>query len=244
MNFDSHCILQGIRKDQDVVAVNLNSQKVKYFRIDAAQFLDTLAFQQASLDSLCKKLMKQLKTTGGEVTLLRQSELFWDGEHFNSELFELSSGKGIFCYDFVTSLEQMMNYKGLPPIEKFFNSLTMTSVTPEQYEVALKVFDKAGCDTLGSYCIYYGRLDVLWLAEYFLNFFDTCLAGFHVSPCYYVSAPQYALSCCLKKTSTPIQTITSMEQHDFLQQAKRGGFTVALQRLATTPIARHILNSE
>ena len=58
----------------------------------------------------------------------------------------------------------------LPSIDKFYSKLNDSGITEDDYSQALKVWEKFKCKNIRDYCDFYGRTDVLLLADVFENF--------------------------------------------------------------------------
>ena len=83
---------------------------------------------------------------------------------------QLSFIQGIFPYEYVHSFEQMRQTPRLPEQADFFSTVANSGVNDRDYEHACSVFTKFGCKNLLEYCELYCKLDVLLLAECFLQF--------------------------------------------------------------------------
>ena len=130
-----------------------NKTYSKYFEL---RFLDSLRFMQSSLDNLTRNLSAHPHL----------DEVFTDNE--------LLRCKGIFPYEYLNSFDVLKEPK-LPPIESFYSSLRLESVSEEEYSHANHVFDYYKCETLKDYLILYLKTDVLHLADVFEEFRNTCL---------------------------------------------------------------------
>lgn len=164
-------------------------------------FLDSNAFLNASLSDLMKDL---LKTESHPFKIMDQMNLYPEG----SEVKELLLRKGIFPYDFCTSLEKLKETKEIPPIKEFYSNLTKSTVSEEEHELAKQVYDKLKCSSLLSYCekycagkiiiknmmdifnlIFIFAVDTAQLAEVFTFFRNVTMHEFKLDPCNYLSTP-------------------------------------------------------
>lgn len=83
------------------------------------------------------------------VPITEKKDLKFTKAHFQKN-FDLMSAKGIFPYDYITSIEKFKE-TSLPPIEAFYNALTNFHITEEQYKDAQNVWKKTNCETLKDY---------------------------------------------------------------------------------------------
>jgi len=81
-----------------------------------------------------------------------------------NEKINLLSRKGIFCYDYLTSLD-VMNDTKLPSQDKFYNKLTKEKLSDVDYAYAKKVWEVFECKTFKDYHDLYLITDVLLLAD-------------------------------------------------------------------------------
>ena len=66
------------------------------------------------------------------------------------ENYELVCQKGFHPYEWVDGLDKL-NYKGLPPREAFYSRLKRETITQEEYEYALYVYEKLRCQSFLDY---------------------------------------------------------------------------------------------
>ena len=105
--------------------------------------------------------------------------------------------KGVYPYDYVTSIEKLQETK-LPPKEALYSILYNEEISDEDYQHALNVWNTFNCQTLQDYHDLYLKSDVLLLADVFENFRKTCLKYYKLDPCQYYTAPGLAWDACLK----------------------------------------------
>ena len=173
------------------------------------RFIDSFKFLQTSLSNLVsnlqpsdfKNLQKNLKT--------------------NSSLL---TRKGVYPYDYVTSIEKLQETK-LPPKEAFYSKLLNEEILDEDYQHALNVWNTFDCQTLQDYHDLYLKSDVLLLADVFENFRKTCLKYYKLDPCHYYTAPGLAWDACLKLTKQELQLLTDYDMLMMFEKGIRGGIS-------------------
>lgn len=133
-------------------------------------------------------------------------------------------------------MSQLKEEKELPPIESFFNSLSDSHISPEDYEHAQQVFETFECSNVMEYYRLYMKLDVALLAEVFFAFRDAMRKHFKLDPCHFLSLPSYGFNCMLLMTDVEIEPILDHEMLSFIAPNIRGGFSFVNTRKAT---ARH-----
>ena len=80
--------------------------------------------------------------------------------------------KGVYPYDYVTSIEKLKETK-LPPKEAFYSKLLNEEIADEDYQHAHNVWNTFNCGTIQDYHDLYLKSDVLLLADVFENFSNT-----------------------------------------------------------------------
>ena len=118
------------------------------------RFLDSYRFTLKSLSDIAKSTY--------DFPILKQE--------FNDNI-SLLKQKGFYPYEYIDSIERLKE-KQLPPIDKFYSTLTQKTMTDEEYEHAQKVWKGFECESLLDYHNLYLKTDVLILADVFEQFRD------------------------------------------------------------------------
>ena len=136
----------------------------------------------------------------------------------------LLTRKGVYPYDYVTSIKQLKETK-LPPKEAFYSKLTNEEIKDEDYLHANNVWNTFNCQTIQDYHDLYLKSDVLLLADVFENFRKTCLKHYKLDPCHYYTAPGLAWDACLKLTKQELQLLTDYDMLMMFEKGIRGGIS-------------------
>ena len=180
------------------------------------RFIDSFKFLQTSLSNLVSNL---------------QSTDFSNLQKTIKTHSSLLTRKGVYPYDYVTSIKQLKETK-LPPKEAFYSKLTNEEITDEDYLHANNVWNTFNCQTLHDYHNLYLKSDVLLLADVFENFRKTCLKYYELDPCHYYTAPGLAWDACLKLTKQELQLLTDYDMLMMFEKGIRGGITHISKRYA------------
>ena len=184
-----------------------------YFEI---RFIDSYKFQQTSLEKLVKN--QEFKDL---VNLKREFK-----QH--SELFKR---KGVYPYDYVSSLDKLSETQ-LPPKEEFYSKLKNEHISEEDYNHAIRVWDEFNCKTIRDYHDLYLKSDVMLLADVFENFRKTCMKHYNLDPAYYYTSPGLAWDACLKTTGQQLQLLDDYDMLMMFERGIRGGITHISKRYA------------
>ena len=224
--YDAHLIIEElaacIEGPLSVIGQNMETyisinKKVENTKIEFV-FIDSFRFINTSLDKMGHILNNSSKK------ILRT--------HFpDDEDFQLICQKEVFPYDYVDSLEKLEE-KHLPDKKHFYNKLTDSEISDENYERAQKVFRHFKCKNLGEYADLYLKIDVLLLADIFENFRDTLMATHTLDPAHFVSLPSYTWDCCLRYTGVELELLTDVDMLMFFERAVRGGMSQVSKRHA------------
>jgi hypothetical protein len=227
--YDSHFILSNLGHDDRIIkiaALPSNSQKLKTFRINSFVFVDTLNFLQGSLDKLVQDLGYD-----HDFSILDQSKLY---EQHNLNLKKLLLKKGVYPYEFATSLEILQNTTSIPPQTNFYSSIKNESVSSDDYKHATLVFSKFKCKNMLEYTNLYCQLDTFLLAEAFIAFRTEIFNEIGLDCARYISLPQLAYDSMLLLTDVTIQLIVNEDQYLFVESGIRGGLSFIAQRYCET----------
>ena len=136
--------------------------------------------------------------------------------------------KGVFPYEYINSHERFKETK-LPPIEEF-NTVLKGKCTQEKYEHAQIIWKEFKCKNLGEFNDIYLRTDVLLLADVWNEFREMSMKHYKLDPSHYISAASFSWDAMLKHTGIKMELFTDMSMHNYAEQAKRGGITMASRR--------------
>lgn len=163
--YDGHFIMEALGKTKNVTkieALPYNTEKFRTIQINSFVFLDSLSFLNASLNELMCDLVKN---KNHKFKILRQQKLY----RTISEK-KLLLRKGVFPYEFVTSIEKLKKTCKIPKKDQFFSKLTNSNISDSDYFHAKKVFKKFKCQDMLDYTELYCKLDVGILAEVVCQF--------------------------------------------------------------------------
>ena len=242
--YDSHLIMQHLGKlDVEITCIPNNMEKYVSFTIaDRYQskqsdeppakrakvsrslnlrFIDSLAFMNASLDSL----VKNLKSSGAENFIHLNRE-------FDSPVArELLTKKGSYPYDYMNSFERFEETQ-LPPQAAFYSKLKEQELSDEDYEHAMAIWSSFGLRSMGQYHDLYLKTDVVLLSDVFENFRSTCLSNYELDPAHYFTAPGLSWDACLKKSGVKLELLTDPDMHMMFEKGIRGGISTITHRHA------------
>ena len=180
------------------------------------RFLDSFKFLQTSLANLVSNL---------------SPDDFHNTKHVFKSNISLLTRKGVYPYDFVSSLDKLSETQ-LPPKEEFYSKLNDEDISDEDYHHAIKVWNTFGCKTIKDYHDLYLKSDVLILADVFENFRSTCLKHYKLDPAHYYTSPGLAWDACLKTTGQKLQLLHDYDMLMMIERGIRGGITHISKRYA------------
>ena len=181
----------------------------------------------------CSKSVKEAMNCDIDFTLKGMDEGYNNlptESNSNTQNFELLR-KGVYPYEYVDSFERF-NETQLPPIDKFYSSLTDESIKQKDYEHAQKVWKEFNCKTLGDYHDLYLKSDVTLLADVFQTFRKTCMKSYKLDPLHYYTSPGLSWDALLKYTKIDLELLTDMDMHLFIEKGMRGGISMVSKRHA------------
>ena len=184
-----------------------------YFEI---RFIDSFKFLQTSLANLVGNL---------------QPDDFHNTKEIFRENVELLTRKGVFPYDYVSSMEKISETQ-LPPKEEFYSKLNDEDITDDDYQHAINVWNTFKCKTIRDYHDLYLKSDVLLLSDVFENFRKTCLKHYNLDPAHYYTSPGLAWDACLKETGQELQLLHDYDMLMMFERGIRGGISHISKRYA------------
>ena len=180
------------------------------------RFIDSFKFLQTSLANLVGNL---------------QPDDFHNTKEIFKENIDLLTRKGVYPYDYVSSIEKLAETQ-LPPKEEFYSKLNDENITDDDYQHAIKVWNTFKCQTIKDYHDLYLKSDVLLLADVFENFRSTCLKHYNLDPAHYFTSPGLAWDACLKETGQELELLHDYDMLMMFEKGIRGGITHISKRRA------------
>ena len=232
-SYDSHFLIQALKNDERITKISalpLNSEKFRTIQINSYHFVDSLSFLNASLHELTTDLVEEKRIKKQEFNILRQMELCATRGSSRRKQQALLLRKGVFPYEYVSSLETLLDTDDLPEQDQFFSKLTNSSVSDDDYAHAQKVYRTFNCAGMKDYCELYCATDTALLAEIILQFREDMYTMFGLDCCHYISLPQMAFDVMLKTTKVKIEKISDPDMLMFFEQNIRGGVSFINQR--------------
>lgn len=232
-NYDAHFFISALAKnipgqisvipctDQQYISFTKtvpSNRTDKFAKFIQLRFIDSFRFMTSSLDYLSSLLPSCDKN------VLRSQY-----KHLTEEQMQLLQRKGVFCYDYIDSWSKL-DETSLPSKEQFYNNLTESHISDEDYQFANKVWNEFNIKTLGEYSDLYMKTDILLLADVFEHFRETCYSIYKLDPAHYYTAPGLSFDAMLKYTQVRIELLTDVDMLLFVERGIRGGISQCSKR--------------
>ncbi|KAF4517455.1 hypothetical protein B566_EDAN004493 [Ephemera danica] len=164
---------------------------------------------------------------------------------FGVENLDLLRRKGVFCYDYVTSLAKLEEIS-LPPIEQVHNKLYEQECSESDYQHAMKVWERFGCKTIRECSIIYETLDVCILHDVYQAFRGGCLDTYNSDPCWNFTSPGLASHAALHHTQVKLDLLEDHEMLFMVEKAIKGVVAQVVKRKveASNPYLRSEMQNQ
>lgn len=219
--YDSHFIFKKITSHlaKKMSIIPNNSEKFTSFSIDNIKFIDSYLFLPAKLSNL----IENLKHSNFNFPIF--NSYFCNYEKNRPLLLR----KGVFPYNYFDSFEKLKT-ENLPPKEQFFDNLTKSNITREDYKHACHVYKKFKCSTFKDYLKLYLDCDVVLLADIFENFRKLSLNYFQLDPVHFLTTPNLTWYAGLKMTGITLHLLTDVDMYLTIESGMRGGICQVSKR--------------
>jgi hypothetical protein len=211
--YDSHHIILSLNKliNTSIYIIPINIEKYTTFSFKSLYFKDSFQFLPCSLDRLVTNLVK---ADINAFDVLSHT--------FPKHLCPLLLRKGIYPYNFVKTFESF-NEEKLPSIDHFYNNLSDESLSQDDYDHAVNVWNKFNIKNMGEYHDLYVTTDTILLSIVFEKFRNLTLKERGLDPASYISNPGLSWDCMLKMSDITLELITDINQHLLVEKGLRGG---------------------
>jgi len=212
------------------------------FTIGNLQFIDSLSFIQASLETLVCSLAGMPKDKAPISTCKEKLKVICSiknnfkifGNHFSkldTDEKLLLTQKGVYPYDYMNSFNKF-NETNLPPKSAFYSKIENENISDEDYNRAIRVWKTMKIKNLGEYHDLYLTTDVLLLADVFESFRSSAITSYKLDPVHYVSLPGFAWDALLLKTGVKLDVQYDYDMYLMIERGIRGGISVISHRHA------------
>jgi predicted RNA-binding Zn-ribbon protein involved in translation (DUF1610 family) len=143
--YDSHLVIAALKKDPRInlmKALPRNTEKFRTITINFYNFLDSLSFLDGALADIVEDLVKANHT----FQLIDES-----GICNNEVQKKLLLQKGVYPYEFATSVDQLRAAKELPPHTAFHSKVSNGNISEADYKHAQTVYEEFGCTDMLHY---------------------------------------------------------------------------------------------
>lgn len=248
--YDNMMFIKEASKFSDVKFEPLveNSEKFKTLKLTltkhsskngapCCQFIDSLAHINASLDKLVQNQANYSCDDSGFPDFIQKSNTeqlrkdfpavsheFSDDTHF-----KLLLRKGVFPYDYFTSLSQLESTDLIAKSE-FYSVLKEEHISDDNYEHYLNVMKTLNLRTFGDYYNIYLTLDVLLLADVWRAYQHLGLTEFGLDPSHFITLPSFSWNCFLKDNKIPIENMSNDDMHLMIKAGIRGGLSFVAKK--------------
>ena len=225
-NYDGHFLVKGFEyTSSDVSGLPYNMEKFRTISIGKLNFVDSYHILSAPLAELVQNVQK----SDHSFPLLQEMQLFQ-----NMEQRSLLLRKGVYPYEWASSIQKLKDTKTFPPREVFASCLTETNISEVDYAHGQNVFHVFQCQDMLEYCELYCELDTALLAEVIITFRAMVQNEFRVDSARYISIPQLAFDCMLRTLKQPIGLMSDPDMILMCEQNVRGGVSFVGERHVST----------
>ena len=214
-----------------------NIQKLRYLTYNSYKFKDSLEHLPSSLNKLISELNNPHQNHNFPIfhqskiikTFLRKNETV---EMKNTKIKLLTGGKGLYPYSLCDDAAVMKKIESFPSIDNFFNDLTNSSCSSDDYNFALNVYRSFNCKNLYEYTILYNHTDTLILAEIMMVYRKIIQEHFQMDINHFLGIPGLSFNIMLKVSKVQLELISNPEICNFFRKSIRGGMSFIATRRA------------
>lgn len=160
----------GEKKKKYCQVLGTNSEKIRSFKIGSYRISDSIEHLPKSLDDLTRDLVqaKSNFTLLDQIPYLPKPVSKSDPnykllEKDRNELKSLLLKKGVFPYEWVTSMDKLKAATSLPRKEEFYSRLRNSGISDADYDHAKNVWNRFKIKTMREYLHFYNLLvGLIW----------------------------------------------------------------------------------
>ena len=235
MNYDMHFLVQNLYNyiKSNISVLPRSCEKFLTLSFDNFKIIDSYQFLFSSLSNLANLLSKPEQTKENKHKQTMDNFIYTKKHFCDPHMWSYVIKKGVMCYDYIDSWKVLKETE-LPPHEKFYNDLTESNITKEEYKHAQDVFFIFKCKNIKDYLKLYLKIDVLLLCDVFESFREKSLINYALDPAKFLTAPALSYQAMLKKTGIKLELFSDISMYTFIENGIRGGMTNVAHRHAKT----------
>jgi len=222
-SYDSHPIILVLDdpcvKNKEVIT--LSSEKFLSLIIETnykskIKFIDSCRFLNNSLANLTDILAME-----GDSMFKVTNKIFssWPGNPQLNLLYQKLS----FPYSSFKCVKDFEKTT-FPTEFEYFNELTQSEISSEDYKRAKKVWDSFKINNYGQLMEFYNLLDVCLLTDIWINFERLFVNKFKLWASHYFSISMLSMDCALRFLKFVFKLMMDIEKHLFMERGSRGGY--------------------
>jgi hypothetical protein len=176
------------------------------------EFKDTMQFMKNSLANL--------------VNLLPDVDFIRRACGYDEKKLECVKRKQHFPYEWLSSYDKLSGSL-VPPIETFYNELTNSQISQQEYDQLLDTLKtwgmEMGRNTFLDYLSFYNQSDVIFCAAITIEFCKQIIAKYDVNPLNCISLSGISENACMIATGARLELLSDIDHYRLFQQACSGG---------------------
>ena len=239
--YDSNVLLPGMVKSKErmkkIKLMPKGGTGYHMIRYKNLKMIDSCSFMQGGLASLVTLLAKKVDENSSDkkmehifpntVQTIRESR-------FNDQVIPLLKGKLSYPHGLVKGLEDFWRIVTFPSREDFYDKLTETSISENDYLDAKEIYEVSGCQNLKDLHDLYLMLDVCFLGDCWKDFNARIYEDFQVYPSNYTTGPSLFYAAAMRKSGVDIKLLDDLSMYETFHNSIRGGFTAVNKRHIVT----------
>ncbi|XP_063915593.1 uncharacterized protein LOC135131677 [Zophobas morio] len=208
---------------------NLDAAELKsVFRFGDCGFMRTFSnFKLRFIDS--KRFMSDEKPEDLEKILKDVKKKRLKKEFKKKAVFDLMKKKWHFPFYHVDQFEKFQEEE-LPGKNGFKDHLRNETISADEYEKCLDIWDKFKCKTIGDYFRLYLKCKVFLLEDIFENFRDVFLNKYQLDAAHYFTVASFSWDAMLKYTGVELELLQDPNMISFIASNIRGGISQCSKR--------------
>lgn len=216
-----------IYKPLSISCIGDNSEKFKSLTVNHMRFLDSYTHISGSLDECAKELNK-------DTDFHNLDNLF--KLKYSKEQIAILKEKQIFPYEYLDSVAKLKanipNINTQEGIEAFSSNLNLYNPNSEDIKKVNKLTKEFNLKTMEDLHDLYLTIDVLILADIWVNHRNICIKDSELDPTNYLSGPAYFNDKLYKMTKAKVDLLSDYDMYCEFENAKRGGLAVIRKKLS------------